>query len=213
MSKIIEEFLSTLLVEGNDDQHVVWAICEKFRVNQTFDVVDCVGIHSVLKQISVRVKLREPSLGVLIDADTNLQARWMQLQNILTPLGYDMPATPDAIGTILKSELAGTTVGIWIMPDNQVPGMLEDFVQILIPDGDEVFPVATKIVDEILGMKNAKLKSIHRSKAIIHTWLAWQESPGTPMGSAIVKTYLDHNHELCLLFVAWLNRLFNSGPN
>jgi hypothetical protein len=56
----------------------------------------------------------------------------------------------------------------------------------------------------------AQKKPIHKSKARIHTWLAWQEDPGTPMGLAITKSYLDTNQELCNLFVNWLNNLFNS---
>jgi hypothetical protein len=31
----------------------------------------------------------------------------------------------------------------------------------------------------------------HFAKAHIHTWLAWQSDPGTPMGLALTKKYLD----------------------
>ncbi len=210
MNKIeLEKLRSKLLVEGNDDLHVVSAICQKFNVVETFGVVDCKGIDKLLEQISVRIKNKEANLGILIDADTDLQARWMQLQKILNPLGYDMPATPDIVGTIVTSATSTTVIGIWIMPDNQVPGMLEDFARILIPKDDAALPLATKAVDKIQEKAVAKFSPIHRSKALIHTWLAWQESPGTPMGLAITKTYLDHNQELCVLFVNWLNRLFN----
>lgn len=214
MSKITERFSSTLLVEGNDDQHVVWAICQKFGIAKTFDVFDCDRIDNVVKQLPVRIKLREPRLGILIDADTDLQVRWKQLQDILNPLGYVMPDVPNVSGSLIKSETADTVIGIWIMPNNQIPGMLEDFAGLLIPIGDNVLPYVTKAITEIQDVLVAKFKPIHRSKALIHTWLAWQENPGTPMGLAITKTYLDHNHGLCVLFVDWLNRLFNpAGHN
>lgn len=206
----IEQLRAKLLVEGNDDFHVVSAICQQFDVAPTFGIIDSKGIDKLLPQISVRVKLREPFIGILVDADTDLTAKWQQLQSILTPLGYNMSSKPELEGTITRSEISSTIIGIWIMPDNQVPGMLEDFARILIPKGDALLPFAEKIVDEVMSMETAKIKAVHRSKAIIHTWLAWQESPGTPMGLAITKTYLNHNHELCLMFVAWLNRLFNS---
>lgn len=209
MRKIIEKFPSTLLVEGNDDQHVVWAICEKFKITETFDVFDCEGISNLFPQLPIRIKLREPFLGILIDADADLLLRWKQIQNILTPLGYEIPEEPDASGSIVKSATSETTIGIWIMPNNQVPGMLEDFAEILIPANDSAIPFATKAVDEVKREAVAKFSDIHRSKALIHTWLAWQDDPGTPMGLAITKSYLDHNHELCVLFVHWLNRLFN----
>lgn len=33
-----------LLVEGNDDQHVVWALCEKYQITENFDVIDSRGV-------------------------------------------------------------------------------------------------------------------------------------------------------------------------
>jgi len=40
----------------------------------------------------------------------------------------------------------------------------------------------------------------------MHTWLAWQESPGSPMGQAIGKGDLDANAPAAVAFVAWLRR-------
>jgi hypothetical protein len=205
----IEQLPAKLLVEGNDDLHVVLAICQKFDVIQSFGITDYKGINKLLAQIPVRIRNRDTHLGVLVDADTDLEARWQQLKGILTPLGYEMPDEPDASGSIIKSDKQETIIGIWIMPNNQVPGMLEDFAEILIPANDSAIPFATKAVDEVKREAVAKFSDIHRSKALIHTWLAWQDDPGTPMGLAITKSYLDHNHELCVLFVHWLNRLFN----
>ncbi|MBU1821185.1 MAG: hypothetical protein KKG00_06700 [Bacteroidetes bacterium] len=205
----IEQLPAKLLVEGNDDLHVVLAICHQFKVVQSFGIVDSKGIDALLVQIPVRIKLRDSNLGILIDADVDIHARWQQLQNILTPLGYDLPEVPNAKGTIVNSSKATTIVGIWIMPNNQVPGMLEDFAKVLIPLDDAALPLATKAIDEVLNKSAAKFSPVHRSKALIHTWLAWQESPCTPLGLAITKSYLDHNHALCGLFVNWLNRLFN----
>jgi hypothetical protein len=38
-----ENFNKKLLVEGNDDKHVIWALCEHFKINETFDVIYCKG--------------------------------------------------------------------------------------------------------------------------------------------------------------------------
>lgn len=51
-----EKFKKKLLVEGNDDQHVIWALCEKFGVVENFDVIDCEGVENLLNQIPVRFK-------------------------------------------------------------------------------------------------------------------------------------------------------------
>lgn len=206
-----EEFIPKLLVEGKDDKHVVLAICQRFDLPKTFGVVDCNGIIEVLKDIPIRIKIGDKYVGILIDADIDIEVRWQQLNGILNPLGYIMENVPNVLGNILKSDRTDTVVGIWVMPNNQISGMLEDFMRILIPADDLLFKHAEKIIEEIQNLKIAKFSNFHTSKALIHTWLSWQEDPGTPMGLALTKSYLNHNHELCLLFVAWLNQLFN--PN
>ena len=42
----------------------------------------------------------------------------------------------------------------------------------------------------------------------MHTWLAWQEEPGIPLGLAVTKRYLDVDHVLARQFLQWLQRLF-----
>jgi len=46
------------------------------------------------------------------------------------------------------------------------------------------------------------------SKAVIHTWLAWQEKPGRPLGTAITARYLDPNVPQVDVLVSWLKKLF-----
>ena len=68
--RIREQFKKKLLVEGNDDQHVIWALCQKFNILETFDVIDCEGVDKLLAQISVRLKQSEiAAIGIVIDAD------------------------------------------------------------------------------------------------------------------------------------------------
>ena len=64
-----------LLVEGNDDQHVIWAICEKYKIAETFDVIDNGSINRVLKRLPVDLKDDSiQTVGVIVDADQNMQA-------------------------------------------------------------------------------------------------------------------------------------------
>nr|WP_233258533.1 DUF3226 domain-containing protein [[Phormidium] sp. ETS-05] len=95
------------------------------------------------------------------------------------------------------------------MPNNQLPGMLEDFVAALIPADDALKPKVEKILREIEHEELNRYTLIHRPKALIHTWLAWQEKPGMPMGQAITARVLDGGSEIAIVFVEWLNRLFN----
>ncbi|MDR6194238.1 DUF3226 domain-containing protein [Siphonobacter sp. SORGH_AS_0500] len=92
--------------------------------------------------------------------------------------------------------------------------MLEDFAKVLIPEQDELLMEVEQVLIKIeTAPRKAIYKDIHKAKALIHTWLAWQEDPGTPMGLGITKSYLNHNHELAIRFVTWLNALFNPTTN
>ena len=102
--------------------------------------------------------------------------------------------------------MARPRVGIWLMPDNQSPGEIEDFVAAMIPDGDPVRPLAERYID---GIPEADRKfaegKIPRAK--IHAWLAAREDPRR-MGAAIGAGDLDTEVTLCQSFAAWLRRLF-----
>lgn len=95
------------------------------------------------------------------------------------------------------------------MPDNNNNGILEDFVAFLIPTGDKLLPEVDSALKNIEKKGLNMYKSIHHSKARIHTWLAWQEDPGTPMGAAVTKKYLTTTPPICKKFVDWLNALYN----
>lgn len=91
-----EKFSKKLLVEGNDDQHVVWALCKKFDIPETFDVIDCEGIDKLNEQIPVRLKQSGiDTLGIIIDADREIKNRWTSLKGLLSSQGFN-PTTPFA---------------------------------------------------------------------------------------------------------------------
>ncbi len=81
--RINEQFSQKLLVEGNDDQHVVWNFCKHFSLEKTFDVIDCESDDNLLKEISIRLKTDIQTLGIMMDADVNLGSRWQQLRDLL----------------------------------------------------------------------------------------------------------------------------------
>jgi len=147
-------------------------------------------------------------LGVVVDSDPGkgMLVRWQQLSNLAKNAGYAVPKTPAPQGTILDRE-GGPALGIWVMPDNKGDGFLEHFVGSLVPPGDAMWEWADKCLDQVPECPS-HFKPSHRAKARIHSWLAWQEEPGTPMGSAITQRYLDAHAAHALCFVAWLRLLF-----
>jgi hypothetical protein len=208
-----EKFSQKLLLEGKDDLFVTAAICEKLRVVETFDLIDCDGVSNIPVHIDLYLLKKRPdvkTLGIILDADASLASRWQSLKQHLEKLNYEVPETPTTGGTIIEGKERNPNIGIWLMPDNNETGMLEDFVKYLIPENDTLLAEADRILSEIEAGQLHKYNPIHKSKARIHTWLAWQEDPGTPMGLAITKSYLSINTELCERFVSWLNQLFNS---
>lgn len=94
------------------------------------------------------------------------------------------------------------------MPNNRVPGILEDFVAGLIPADDALLLKAEHVVVEIERKGLQRYKLTYHAKALIHTWLAWQEIPGRPMGQSITAHSLLHDTAIAMSFIKWLNRLF-----
>lgn len=87
--KIKESHTYKLLVEGNDDQHVVWALCEKHNIPESFDVIDCESVENVLKAFEVRLKIADNNqrIGIVVDADINLKSRWDSIVSVLKKTG------------------------------------------------------------------------------------------------------------------------------
>jgi hypothetical protein len=146
-------------------------------------------------------------LGIIIDADFDLAARWQSVKTNLTNIGYNLPDAPNPEGTVIIRE-DGRMAGVWLMPNNQLPGMLEDFVRFLGTTGDSLWSIAENCLNEI-SEEHQRFIPNHRIKAHIHTWLAWQEGPGTPLGLAITKRYLDAGAPHGQQLMGWIRRLFD----
>lgn len=201
-----------LLVEGVDDKHVLMHICGNRGIPHLDDVKSHEGVEELLESVPVRLKASEEGdiVGVVIDADTDVAARWRSLRDRLIRVGYtDVPNSPAPDGTILDPP-PGTLlprVGIWIMPDNQTKGILEDFLRFLLPAGSPLFDHVTASMATIPAGER-RFSQLAEPKALIHTWLAWQEEPGKPLGTAITARYLDPAVAQVDVLVSWLNRLF-----
>ena len=201
-----------LLVEGQDDKHVLLHICQHHDIPQPVDVVACGSDDRLLENLQARsIALSDEGdvLGAVIDADTNLDNRWQSVSKRLTCAGYqDVPLQPNPCGTILQSPI-GTILpkaGIWIMPDNQTSGILEDFLRFLVPSPNDLMNHAVSCVESIT---DPLFRPTDRPKAIMHTWLAWQKNPGRPFGTAITSRFLDPNVSQVEVLVEWLQQLFS----
>ena len=202
----------TLLVEGNDDEHVLKAVCGKRNGPHLDEIKAHGGVDRLLESLPVRLKASVDGeiVGVVIDADADLNARWKSLQDRLNQVGYrDVPEGPSPEGTIIDPPI-GTLlprVGIWIMPDNQSKGILEDFLRFLVLAESVLFRHVQSSVAAIPEGEQ-RFSQLAEPKALIHTWLAWQEEPGRPMGMAITARFLDPDVTQVDVLVSWLDRLY-----
>jgi hypothetical protein len=194
-----------LLVEGKDDEHLFYSLLMHHKVPKTFTIKNKGGITRLLNRLDVElIATGLETLGIVVDANTKIESRWQSLCHVLNRLGYTLPTTPEPNGTIV-TESGQPTIGIWLMPDNQSPGILEDFVGQLVPDEDELWDKAKLNVDEI---ETPRFPAERQSKAYIHTWLAWQKEPGKPAEKAVTARYLDPDAAQAVNLIDFLRRLF-----
>jgi hypothetical protein len=202
-----------LLVEGTDDQWSVINLMARHGIDWDAQapplphVENSKGVHNVLGAIGVAVKTYE-RLGFIIDADIDRLNRWTQIRDRLRAHGASAPDHPDTNGTVIGGIKSSTSrIGVWLMPDNSNPGLLEHFLAQLVPSGDPCWQRAGEITSEARQL-GAPLAEKDEPKGVIYTWLAWQKEPGLPFGTALKAKVLSHDSVEALRFVAWFKRLF-----
>lgn len=100
-----------LLVEGQNDKHVVGHICARLQLALSFSIVDKDGIDNLQSSIFTEINDSDrQTVGILVDANDNLTARWDAVTEQIRRAGIDPPASPDSAGTIIESK---PRVGIW----------------------------------------------------------------------------------------------------
>ncbi len=205
--------VAELVAEGPDDFHVIATLLAHHNVPESFDFKKrdskSGGVEFLLDELKIR--LRRPDLtrfGLVVDADWDLDARWQSLRDRFRNINptYDLPDKP-AAGGLVQDFPDNRRIGIWLMPDNTLSGMLESFARQLVPTGDELLPLVESFVDGLPATAR-RFPTERRPKAIIHSWLGLQSEPGKPLGQAITARYLDPASPIATEFVAWIRRLF-----
>ena len=198
---------SVLLVEGQDDKHVVSKLLYFHGLVDAYEVKDKDGIENLLVSLPVELRASDlKRLGIVVDADSPLKNRWDGVAQVLRTHGYDQTPMVPAIGGTLIIAPRKPSVGIWLMPDNRSDGMIEDFAAMLIPAGDRLLPRVRIALDSV-PLEERRFAPSHYSKAAIHTWLAWQEEPGVKMGAAITRKYLREDSPIAADFISWVRSL------
>ena len=203
-----------LLLEGETDKRVIPYLMEENGVEwpdpPPVFIEPYHGVDELLKPEVIRTELKASgleALGVVVDANGNAGARWDQLR---TRCGADVAELPDQIPPegLRVDFLGGPRFGVWIMPDNQHMGMLEDLLARLIPaEAGPLYNLARRCTAESRN-NDAPYRDVHRTKAEMYTWLAWQDAPGLRLHEAVRHRVLDPEGPESRPFVTWFRGLF-----
>jgi len=207
MTQTADQQNSKLIVEGKDDKHLVSKFLEKHCLAPSFSIDEKEGYENLCVSISPELKVPgRRALGILVDADDSIEDRWKSISGLLRGAECDVPNAHSQNGSVFDGP-KGIKVGVWIMPDNQNSGELEDFVHALIPAGDPVLPLAKCYINNI--PVDARKFKVHKfTRAYVHAWLAARKRP-RQIGTAITAGDLSLDSELAASFVAWLRKLFD----
>lgn len=197
-----------LLTEGDNDCHVIAALCKHYKLPESFGLDACGSDDKVFKKLGALLNTENKEvIGVVLDADNpNFAAKWHKFQTTMDKVGIHCDDQPNPHGTIIPVTDIYPKIGLWLMPDNRVDGMLEDFCMTMAEPGAIDF--SQECVSTAQEKGHTSFIANHHSKAVVHTYLAWQNEPGRPLGQAITAKVLDPQHPLAKTFADWLIRLF-----
>lgn len=212
---------NVLLVEGPDDLHVVLHLYKKMEgKDPNFCIRDMKGHANLLADVNNEIRGgNRDVVGVIVDADDDPDARWEEVVNKINEIGIAIPHTGREYGVVEPGkpddESRWPRVGVWVMPDNQASGELEDFIDPMIPPDTAARLLAKDYIDRVLNEISSKedkgrLQERKRLRGEVHAWLATRRRP-RHMGAAIEAAYLSTDGELCRNFMAWLRRLFGES--
>ncbi|WP_417913532.1 DUF3226 domain-containing protein [Candidatus Electronema sp. JM] len=210
-------YSKVLLVEGEDDKRVIPQLVEangiKWGENKKEWIVEIQALGSVEKlldkeELSIQVRMRRKTLkilGIILDADDYPANRWQSIRNCLIEIYPDIPEELPPTGLIHPGEIK---VGVWMMPDNKERGMLETFLQFLLPENGKALWDFSEQSCQQAKAQGACFKDCHSDKAKIHTWLAWQNPPGRQLHQAVTERILSSDSPQAAVFMQWFKELF-----
>ena len=206
---------NVLLVEGEDDKHVVRHLHDKLVLDLEFSYSVTGGKDTLLNAIPVLLKqASRRAVGVLMDANDDIDGRWQAVRDRLRDTTIALASRPQPGGVFIPGDPnihLKPSFGVWLMPDNQRSGELEDFVIELLPKGDPVWPLAERFINDI-PQEDRKFRPQKERRAKLHAWLATRREP-MKMGAAIGTGSLDASAPAARAFADWLSALFGEDAS
>lgn len=179
-----------LLVEGPDDEGFFSGLGKHLGIGEKIQIIQLEGrdnLRGRLKAIERASREKDVveliSLGIVLDCEINPSGTSRKISDALKAAGFAVPG--DAL------VLAGgkPQVVFMILPDKQMPGMLED---LCLQAFNTTSPSVMRCVDEYfacLKKENELLSKNDLSKAKVRTFLSSKEKAETRLGIAAQKDW------------------------
>ncbi len=208
------------VLEGTDEWHLLRHIHPKvkelfpsppkdLKQSDSDGLTLAAGGDTISKRLSAALKASGPTSHVCVICDAegkDASLRWAALKPVLLTAGFfNLPDSFPAEGLVV-SQQGRKTVGVWIMPSNAKPGMIEDFYLSAIPPSDWKLARSQTFIDGILA-EDLQPKP-NRPKAIYRTWLALHPEPPGP-AEAISRGDLSKSEGDIPRFLSWLSRFLD----
>lgn len=225
---------SVLLVEGNTDKYFFELLLEKASLNQVevFPPKESGtrgrGINALIKE-GIPKQLEEIKRGsviklaIVVDADSEdddagFANRYQSISTLLEKDFSLVTTHQTSKGSIFqRSDAPEICIGLWVMPDCQKQGMLEDCLLPCITSSEraELLALADMSIKEIIQRKtfeNIRFNEKHLSKVRFTTWLTWQQKPRNcrqlSPACALKEGWIDAEHPNITAIIQWLQKVF-----
>lgn len=143
-----------LYVEGRDDQFSVADLLRlhDFQMDQSprdVEIKLAGGRDPLLELIATAVKASTDTwVGFVVDADASAEDTWRAIAHRIGRASSQarMPPSCPPDGLVVDVADLRTRVGVWIMPDNTMPGSIETFLEQLVAANDPLIECARSSV-------------------------------------------------------------------
>lgn len=219
-----------MIVEGPDDHHGLLHLlirsgvlpeCKK-PLDSPVQFIELKGKSKILADIPTRPKESGlKAVGYILDADgypredgqrsgdpPGLGPTWQAVSHRLNKLGIVPPASISKEGFVGQVGDKGPKIGIWIMPDNELDGALEEFLVSLTKPGDPLLVHARAATEAARKNYGATFAEAARPKAELSCWLSWQPEPAMTYGQAMKAGKFSPNKTPADGFIRWVQQLF-----
>ena len=224
-----------ILVEGADDKWFFTALLKKTQLTANIYPpaesecgVEGNGIDNLLDSLPILLKQLSTKqldrLAIVIDADSTannfgFNARREKIKSIIEAFGYQIPdQKPEQYqGELFEHSRGFSPIGLWIMPNHQYDGMLEDFLLPCIehPERKEILDFVDSSIADLKSRESLnpiRFSDTHESKVRLSTWLDWQKKPNNcrmlSPACALKEGWLNPDHDNIKALTTWLTRVF-----